>query len=148
MTMEAQVVPPPVLSVEEQFLYAKGVSEFNARFFYECHDTLEELWAGVRGPSRDFFQGLIQVAVGFHHLGNRNRVGAERLLGRALKRLKGYPAHYAGLALGELRDEVAVWRRGLDPETNVDVSGRTPPRLSFVPAPASSPGVAPGRGDG
>lgn len=126
----------PVLSAEEQSLYEKGVGEFNARLFYECHDTLEDLWAGVRGPSRDFFQGLIQVAVGFHHLGNRNPVGAERLLGRALKRLEGYPDHYAGLALGELRGEVAEWRRALELES-FDVSGRTPPQLSLAAAPAA-----------
>jgi len=50
--MEASAVPAPVLSPEERSLYEKGVGEFNARLFFECHDTLEELWAGVRGPSR------------------------------------------------------------------------------------------------
>ena len=139
----AAPVPPPALSREEQSLFEKGVDEFNARLFFECHDTLEELWAGVRGPSRDFFQGLIQVAVGFHHLGNRNPVGAERLLGRALKRLEVYPDHYAGLALGELRDVVAEWRQALDPEAPGDLSGRVPPQLSRAEAPAS--GAAVGR---
>ena len=144
--MEAHAVPAPALSPEEQSLYEKGVDEFNARLFYECHDTLEELWAGVRGPSRDFFQGLIQVAVGFHHIGNRNRVGAERLLGRALKRLEGYPDNYAGLALGELRKAVAGWRRALDPEASVDLSGRTPPHLSLAQAPAATPPATVARG--
>ncbi len=136
--MEARAVPAPVLSAEERSLYEKGVGEFNARLFFECHDTLEELWAGVRGPSRDFFQGLIQVAVGFHHIGNGNRVGAERLFGRALKRLEGYPDDYAGLALGELRDAVAGWRRALDPQAPVNLSGRTPPHLSLAPASAAT----------
>jgi hypothetical protein len=144
--MEAPAVPAPVLSPEERSLYEKGVGEFNARLFFECHDTLEELWAGVRGPSRDFFQGLIQVAVGFHHLGNRNRVGARRLLGRAMKRLEGYPDRYAGLELGELRAAVAEWRRALEPEI-VDVSGRTPPQLSLAASPESPPRAAVGRAE-
>ena len=130
--METPDVPPPVLSVEERRLYEQGLDQFNDRLFFECHDTLEELWAGVRGPSRDFFQGLIQVAVGFHHFGNHNPVGAERMFGRALKRLEGYPDHYAGLALGALRDVVGEWRRGLGPGASGDLAGRMPPRLSLT----------------
>ena len=146
MGMEARAVPAPALNAEERNLYEKGVGEFNARLFFECHDTLEELWAGVRGPSRDFFQGLIQVAVGFHHIGNGNRVGAERLFGRALKRLEGYPDDYGGLALGELREAVAGWRRALDPRAPADLSGRTPPHLSLAPAWAATPPATVARG--
>jgi len=126
-------VPPPFLSSEEQAAFEKGVAEFNAGRFFECHDTLEDLWAGIRGSSRDFFQGLIQVAVGFYHLDNHNRVGAERLLGRALKRLEGYPPEYAGLDLGALRSSVVEWRLALQPEGDPDPLHRTPPRLRPAP---------------
>jgi len=101
--------PEPSLSPEEQDAFERGVAQFNARLFFECHDTLEDLWSGVRGPSRDFFQGLIQVAVGFYHLGNDNRAGAMRLLERARCRLEGYPDCYGGIALAELREAVASW---------------------------------------
>ena len=138
--MPSDPVQPPQLSVEERSLYEKGLHEFNERLFFECHDTLEELWAGVRGPSRDFFQGLIQVAVGFHHLGNGNRVGAERLMGRALARLEGYPDRYAGLALGQLRDEVAEWHQALQPEASGAFPSDNPPTLSFDPVPAAVEG--------
>jgi predicted metal-dependent hydrolase len=104
------LVPPPSLTPAEKAAFEKGVAEFNRGHFYECHDTLEELWAGVRGPSRDFFQGLIQVAVGFYHLGNDNPVGAGRLFDRALKRLAGYPGRYGGIDLDALRSSVAEWR--------------------------------------
>ena len=86
------------------------------------------------------------VAVGFHHIGNGNRVGAERLFGRALKRLEGYPDDYGGLALGELRDAVAGWRRALDPRAPADLSGRTPPHLSLAPASAATPPATVARG--
>jgi predicted metal-dependent hydrolase len=105
------------------------VAEFNAGRFFECHDTLEDLWAGVRGPSRDFFQGLIQVAVGLYHFGNHNRVGAERLLGRALQRLEGYPAEYAGLDVAALRSCVVEWRRALQPQGGTDPPPHPLPRL-------------------
>jgi hypothetical protein len=99
---------------EEGDALAKGVAQFNDGLFFECHDTLEEAWSGVRGPSRDFFQGLIQVAVGFYHLGNGNRPGAITLLRRALARLGRYPARYAGVELAPLRDAVAERLSGLE----------------------------------
>jgi len=85
------------------------MAQFNDGYFFECHDTLEDLWMGIRGPSRDFFQGLIQVAVGFYHLGNGNRGGALTLLQRGLKRLEKYSDRYCGLELRELRDDLRSW---------------------------------------
>ena len=64
---------------------------------------------GVRGPARDFFQGLIQVSVGFYHLGNANRGGAATLLRRGLGRLAKYPDVYGGVELVRLRREVQEW---------------------------------------
>jgi predicted metal-dependent hydrolase len=106
--------PEPDLDPGERALLARGIEEFSRRLFFECHDTLEELWSGVRGPSRDFFQGLIQAAVGFYHLGNGNREGARRLFGRALGRLERYPSRYAGVDAGPLRASLRRFRDALD----------------------------------
>lgn len=122
-------VPAPVLTDDERAAFDKGVVEFNAGLFFECHDTLEELWAGVRGPSRDFFQGLIQVAVGFYHLGNGNTVGAGRLFARSLRRLEPYPEVYGGIELGPLRRAVVEWRRALRDGAGEELASREPPRL-------------------
>jgi predicted metal-dependent hydrolase len=99
-------VAEPLLTAGERVLFERGVEEFNQGRFFECHDTLEDLWSGLRGPSRDFFQGLIQVAVAFYHWTNGNRAGAESLLGRALKRLGKYPDRYFGFELGTFRAEL------------------------------------------
>jgi predicted metal-dependent hydrolase len=84
-------VPEPRLADDERRAFEAGVALFNRGYFFECHDTLEEMWTGLRGPSRDFFQGLIQVSVAFYHLGNGNGAGAASLLGRALARFSKYP---------------------------------------------------------
>jgi uncharacterized protein len=102
-------IPEPQLSDEERRQVAEGMAQFNQGLFFECHDTLEDVWTGVRGPSRDFFQGLIQVAVGFYHLGNDNRGGAATMLRRGLGRLARYPDGYGGLELARLRLEVQEW---------------------------------------
>jgi predicted metal-dependent hydrolase len=105
--------PEASLRAEEQALLERGVAEWNGRLFYECHDTLEELWSGLRGEARSFVQGLIQLAVGFYHLGNGNRAGALSLFGRGLDRLGAYPDDYAGLDAGALRRSVGRWHAAL-----------------------------------
>jgi predicted metal-dependent hydrolase len=124
--------PEPTLTPEEQAAFERGVAEFNAGLFYECHDTLEDLWTGVRGPSRDFFQGLIQVAVGLYHLGNGNRAGAKSLLDRAAKRLRRYPDAYRGVDLGALRASLASWQQALAEDAPLAAFAETPPRLEIV----------------
>ncbi len=98
------------LSAAERALLQRGLAQFNARRYFDCHDTLEELWRGLRDERRDFVQGLIQLAVAFHHLGNGNRPGAVRLFDRGLERLRAYPAVYEGLQTGSLREAAGRWR--------------------------------------
>ncbi len=122
-------MPEPELGSEERAALARGLAQFNDRHFFECHDTLEEVWSGVRGAPRDFFQGLIQVAVGFYHLGNGNRKGAASVLRRSLERLSRYPPRYAGVALEPLRAAVGEWLQAL--EANGAVPDE-PPRIERV----------------
>jgi predicted metal-dependent hydrolase len=67
------------------------------------------MWAGIRGDSREFFQGLIQVSVAFYHLTGGNLPGAESMLRRALKRFERYPDRYFGFDLGEHRLLLGRW---------------------------------------
>jgi len=124
-------IPEPSLSAEERRDFDKGVAQFNAGYFFECHDTLEELWAGIRGPARDFFQGLIQVAVAFHHLSGGNAAGALSLLGRALKRFEAYPDRYYGFDLAAHRAELRSWLERIRPGAPADVRLEAVPKWSF-----------------
>ena len=94
-----EVPVEPELTSEQRRALARGVAQFNRGFYFECHETLEEMWSDLRGSSRDFFQGLIQVSVGFHHLGRGNRAGALKTFTRALGRFESYPARYCGFDL-------------------------------------------------
>lgn len=103
----------PVLSPEEREAFERGVGEFNEGYYFECHDTLEDLWSGLRGAGRDFFQGLIQVAVGYYHLGNANRAGARSMFERALARFEKYPGRYFGFDLERQRSQLRELLPGL-----------------------------------
>ena len=98
--------PEPQLDEEEGRQFDRGVDEFNRGFYFECHDTIEDLWSGLRGPSRDFFQGLIQVSVAFYHLGNGNLAGTASMMRRALKRFERYPGRYFGFDVAAQRAQL------------------------------------------
>lgn len=56
---QAQAGPPELL---------QGIAEFNRGEFYQCHDTLEEIWARESQPIRYLYQGILQIGVAFYHL--------------------------------------------------------------------------------
>lgn len=57
-----------------------AIRQFNACEWFECHETLEELWIGEAGEVRNLYQGMLQVAVALHHWRNGNYGGAVSLL--------------------------------------------------------------------
>ncbi len=121
--------PEPQLDAAEVRLFEKGLEEFNAGYYFECHETLEDLWNGVRGPSRDFFQGLIQLAVALYHLTRGNEVGARSLLGRGLARLSQYPAVYGGIELEPLRTEARALEARMAAGSIGEVDGGMLPKV-------------------
>jgi len=58
----------------------KAFGEFNRGDWFECHETLEDLWVGEQGELRDFYQGILQIAVALHHWRNGNFPGAVSLM--------------------------------------------------------------------
>jgi hypothetical protein len=72
----------------------QAIREFNSRDWFECHETLEDLWIGAEGEVRDFYQGIIQIAVALHHWRNGNFGGAVSLL-------KGGAGYLRNIAGGE-----------------------------------------------
>ena len=102
----------------------QGVEEFNRAYFFEAHETLEDLWRGTSGPLRLFYQGLIQLAVALYHLSNGNRRGALNLLGKGLDKLVAFQPACQGIDVDALCREARSWldrvRRAGDAELTVD----------------------------
>ena len=51
--------------------FDEAVMLFNDREYYKCHDYLEALWNMAQEPTRTLIHGILQCAVGFHHLFNQ-----------------------------------------------------------------------------
>jgi len=73
----------------------QACDEFNAERFFECHESIEEIWQQEEGEVRDLYKGLIQVAAAFVHISRANFVGANRLCSTALRYLQPYRAQGA-----------------------------------------------------
>ncbi len=92
------------MNYDQHFL--DGVRYFNDCDFFEAHEAWEELWTDYQGPSRKFYQGLIQVAVCLHHFGNGNARGAIKLYHSSRAYLQQYPAHYEGVDVAKLLSDL------------------------------------------
>jgi predicted metal-dependent hydrolase len=91
--------PPPGLLA--------GAREFNRGEFFECHETLEELWMRESRPVRKLYQGILQIGVAFYHL----RAGRYRpvvfLLDRASDYLQPFAPTCMGVDVNHLLDGAA-----------------------------------------
>jgi uncharacterized protein len=80
----------------------QAIAQFNRGEWFECHETLEELWVGAKGELRDFYQGLLQLAVAQHHWRNGNFKGALILLQGGVDLLSRVAPECQGVNVGAL----------------------------------------------
>ncbi|XP_044980976.1 uncharacterized protein LOC123448216 isoform X2 [Hordeum vulgare subsp. vulgare] len=73
---------------EEVAGFDAAVELFNGGEYHACHDVVEELWYSAEDPARTLLHGVLQCAVGFHHLFNQNHRGAMMELGEGLCKLR------------------------------------------------------------
>ncbi len=77
-------------AVQSQNLFEKGLLFFNSGSYYQAHEEWEDLWRVTQGPLRILYQGLIQAAVGLHHLQRGNESGARSQIGKSIGHLANF----------------------------------------------------------
>ena len=105
-----------MLIKEKAAAFRRGVEQFNAREFWEAHESWELVWLPAPEPDKTFLQGIIQVSAGFYHYTENNLPGARSLLRRGLAKLEQFPDGYRGLRLEDLRVAARAWLAALDRE--------------------------------
>ncbi len=80
----------------------KGVELIRAGEYFAAHEELEDAWRAAPQDERDFFQGLVHVAVAWYQAGRGRQIGTERQLAKAIKRLAPYAPAHRGLDLESL----------------------------------------------
>ncbi|HSB39283.1 MAG TPA: DUF309 domain-containing protein [Gaiellaceae bacterium] len=89
--------------------------------YFAAHEELEDAWRAAAPEERDFLQGLVHVAVAWYQAGRGNRVGCERQLEKAARRLASYAPEHRGVDVASILKQLeaarAVVERGsLEPD--------------------------------
>ncbi|CAN5882100.1 hypothetical protein BH23ACT12_BH23ACT12_06490 [soil metagenome] len=103
---------------------AEGVRLFEDGQYFLSHETWEEHWAEAPEEDRNFYQGLIHLAVGFLHHGKGNQKGARLQFAKASTRLNDYPDIYQEVDLALVRNFLEAAPAALERGETL-----TPPKL-------------------
>jgi predicted metal-dependent hydrolase len=95
--------------------FNRGLDLFNRAHFFDAHEVLEDVWRALPRdrPLRRHLQGMVQLAVAFHHESKGNHVGALSVLERAMRNISGADNSFPDLDLDRLRAELEIWREHL-----------------------------------
>jgi len=85
--------------------------------YFAAHEVLEDVWRAAQPEERDFYQGLVHVAVAWYQAGRGNRVGCERQLEKAARRLGPFAPEHRGVDVDAFLRQLAAARAAgsLDP---------------------------------
>jgi uncharacterized protein len=76
--------------------------------YFEAHEVLEDAWRAADPAEKDFFQGLVHVTVAWYQAGRGNRVGCERQLAKAERRLRPFAPTHRGVDLEAVLSQVGA----------------------------------------
>jgi uncharacterized protein len=93
-----------------------GLEQIASGDYFEAHESLEDVWRAAEPAEKDFFQGLVHVAVAWYQAGRGNRTGCERQLEKAARRLAPFAPEHRGV-------DVASFLRSVEKAQRVVASG-------------------------
>jgi uncharacterized protein len=112
--------------------FLKGIEEFNQGLFFECHETLEEIWLEDHSETRPFYQGIIQIAAGYFKLEQGVPVGAIKLWRTGLAKVEPFAPVFLGVNLASLIEAVKANLAELEADQeNASLSLR-PPTIHLI----------------
>lgn len=82
--------------------------QFNRGEYWHQHEMLETIWRAEKDESiRNFYKGILQVGVGFHHITRRNYRGTVKVLTRGIAYLAPYAPRCMGVDVARLIAEAS-----------------------------------------
>jgi predicted metal-dependent hydrolase len=94
--------------------YKLGLDHLRAGRWFEAHEELELAWRAAAPEERDFYQGLVHVAVAWYQAGRGKPVATERQLEKALRRLEAFEPVHRGVDVAALRRQLTELLPTLD----------------------------------
>ncbi len=90
--------------------FKRGLAAIRDGRYFEAHEELEEAWRAAPAEERDFFQGLVHVAVAWYQAGRGRRVATERQLEKASRRLAPFAPAHRGVEVADVLAQVEAAR--------------------------------------
>lgn len=116
----------------------EGVRLFNEQSYFKCHDAFEAVWMKTSGEERHYYQGLIQIAVGFYKIREeKNWRGATSLLATGIGHLKCVNPKEVELDIGSLIEEsqeILDLLHAIGPDRIGEIGSNIFPHLKFTDA--------------
>jgi predicted metal-dependent hydrolase len=78
--------------------------------FFEAHEELELVWRAAEASERDFYQGLVHVAVAWYQAGRGRPVATASQLDKAARRLAAFVPVHRGVDVADVLAQVAAAR--------------------------------------
>src|SRR5215469_108700 len=88
--------------------YKTGLEHIRAGRFFEAHEELEMAWRAAPPEERDFFQGLVHVAVAWYQAGRGRPVATASQLEKAERRLGPFAPEHRGVDVAEVLAQVEM----------------------------------------
>ena len=107
--------------------FKRGLEEIRAGRYFEAHEELEEAWREAPTEERDFFQGLVHVAVAWYQAGRGRPVATASQLEKAARRLAPFAPAHRGVDVADVLAQVeAAQARVAEGSLDLD-----PPKLTL-----------------
>ena len=84
----------------------EGLGLIRAGRYFEAHEELELAWRAAGPDEKDFFQGLVHVAVAWYQAGRGRPVATERQLEKAARRLGRFAPSHRGVDVASVLAQV------------------------------------------
>lgn len=90
--------------------FKRGLEGIRGGRYFEAHEELESAWRAAPDEERDFFQGLVHVAVAWYQAGRGRPVATASQLEKAARRLGPYAPSHGGVDVTHVLAQVDAAR--------------------------------------
>jgi predicted metal-dependent hydrolase len=90
--------------------FKRGLEAIRAGHYFEAHEELEDVWRTAATEERDFFQGLVHVAVAWYQAGRGRPIATASQLEKAARRLGPYAPAHRGVDVAHVLAQVKAAR--------------------------------------
>ncbi len=114
---------------------------FDEGVFWEFHEILEHIWMPAREPTKTLLQGLVQIAIGFHHYTEWNQSGAVSQLRKGLEKVHQVKAAFPTLEFSPFLDRCETCLAAFEAGGPGGLGGFDPARIppfDLVPGPGEA----------